>query len=126
VPFVGSLSLVVVVTRQITGCDGRRLLEQVRARLISKRAHAHFAPGQSVCARLIRSEPEKRLGLNQFMAIYSKTFSAGTHVAFIKKLGITNTDMYGVAVAAIPEPASVMLALVGMCGMAAIGRRRGA
>lgn len=65
-------------------------------------------------------------GLNQFMAIYSKTFSAGTHVAFIKKLGITNTDMYGIAIAPIPEPASVMLALAGVCGVAAIGRRRGA
>jgi PEP-CTERM motif-containing protein len=65
-------------------------------------------------------------GLNQFMAIYSKTFTAGTHVAFIKKLGITNTDMYGIAIAPIPEPASVLLALVGACAMAALGRRRAA
>jgi hypothetical protein len=82
--------------------------------------------GATVASPDLRTHPTtvgSGVGLNQFSAIFRKDFSAGAQTGVVKKLGITNTNMYGLAIAAIPEPSSVVLSLLGL-GWAAIGIRR--
>ena len=64
-----------------------------------------------------RSNPESGSGvnLNQFFAIYTKTFTAGDYTGFVKQQGIGGSNMYGVAVQPIPEPGTlVLLAMAGL------------
>lgn len=62
-------------------------------------------------------------GLNNFFAIYSKQFSAGSHVGFTKTQGITG-NVYGVAVAPIPEPSTLVMLAVAAALAFGILRRR--
>lgn len=61
-------------------------------------------------------------GLNNFFAIYTKQFAAGTHIGFTKQLGIGGGNMYGVAVAPVPEPST--LAILFAAALAGLGAFR--
>ncbi len=63
-------------------------------------------------------------GLNNFYAIYTKQVSAGTQVGLTKTQGIASTNIYGVAVAPIPEPATcTMLAIAAALALGLLRRR---
>jgi hypothetical protein len=63
-------------------------------------------------------------GLNNFFAIYSKTFPAGLNTGVTKAYGNGSPNFYGLAVAPVPEPGTVALAVVGAMGMTLFIRRR--
>jgi PEP-CTERM motif len=63
-------------------------------------------------------------GVNNFAAIYKKNFPAGLNVGVTKATGNSGIDFYGVAVAPVPEPSTLVLAAVGMLGGAFAARRR--
>ena len=62
-------------------------------------------------------------GVNNFFAIYTKNFPAGLNTGFTKAQGL-NSNMYGVAVAAVPEPSTILLGLLGTCGAVFLRRRQ--
>ncbi len=72
----------------------------------------------------LRSNPENGsgVGLNQFFAIYTKTFAPGDYTGFVKQQWIGGSNMYGVAVQPIPEPGSLML--LAMAGLGLLLWRR--
>lgn len=62
--------------------------------------------------------------INQYSSIYVKLFPAGTFT--LKEYGQDGQNMYGVVVAAIPEPSTGMLLLLGGGALAFASRRRAA
>jgi hypothetical protein len=65
-------------------------------------------------------------GLNNFFAIYSKNFSAGLNVGVTKATGHnTNINFYSLVVTQpVPEPSTIVLAVLGAAGAAIYNRRR--
>lgn len=67
-------------------------------------------------------DPGAGAGLNNFFAIYTKTFTAGAKTGVAKAIGNGSNNMYGVVIAAVPEPTAGLLAIV--AAFAAGGLRR--
>jgi hypothetical protein len=61
--------------------------------------------------RIVNPTPGSGESLNQFYAIYRKAFSAGYHEGFVKQQDAGSLNIYGVAVAVIPEPSTVVMLL---------------
>ena len=60
--------------------------------------------------------------INQWYSVYEKSVPAGTHTLF--QADNAGQNMYGVAVAAIPEPGTVALTVLGVAGILLHQRRR--
>jgi hypothetical protein len=60
--------------------------------------------------------------INQWYSVYQKSVPAGTHSIF--QADNAGQNMYGVAVAAIPEPGTVALTVLGVAGVLLHQRRR--
>jgi hypothetical protein len=84
-----------------------------------------FDEGATVASPDLRThhDPGPGEGLNQFFAIYSKQFPAGTFQTFGQRQTTNAGNMYVVAFQPIPEPATVGLLGVGLTGLA-LRRRR--
>jgi hypothetical protein len=89
-----------------------------------------FDEGATVASADLRTHTTSGLvagsgnGLNNFAAIYTKTFPAGLNAGVTKAFGSTSVNFYGFAVAPVPEPSSIALSLIAAGGFAAICRRR--
>jgi hypothetical protein len=62
-------------------------------------------------------------GLNNFSAIFTKLFTAGLNVGVGKTYEVNNSNMYGMAFAAVPEPTTTALGLIGICAALRIRRK---
>ncbi len=70
-------------------------------------------------------DPGSGVGLNNFYSIYTKNFTAGPNVGVGKVQGINNTNIYGIAVVAVPEPSGLILGILGaLAGCKATRRNR--
>jgi hypothetical protein len=63
-------------------------------------------------------------GVNNFAAIYKKNFPAGLNVGVTKATANSGLDFYGLAVATVPEPSTLVLAALGALGGMFVARRR--
>ena len=63
-------------------------------------------------------------GVNNFAAIYTKNFPACANTGVLKATANGGIDFYGVAVMPVPEPTTLMLAVLGVCGGAMLAYRR--
>lgn len=77
--------------------------------------------------RSVSPTPGSGIGVNQFFAIYSKQFAAGTHIGFTKQQNAGSYNVYGVAVAPVPEPSIFAMlfaaALAGLFACRVRGKR---